>query len=146
MITTAHSKSSSSSGFNPILRKFYEMIYKIIVSKTLCGIFFIFFRSSFINNFMVKNNFLEPKNHQNLNISRPIYFKKISAHRFVGLICTNKLEAVFFFFFRKRGAFFATAKPLICASFFSAKNKILKTCFKNLFWKTVKKWWFYCFK
>ena len=114
VITTAHSKSSSSSGFNPILR-----IYKIIVSKTLCGIFFIFFRSSFINNFMVKNNFLEPKNHQNLNISRPIYFKKISAHRFVGLICTNKLEAVFFL---KMWSFFRNCKTTnLCFIFFHKK-------------------------
>ena len=98
MITSARSKSSNSSGFNRILQKFYEMICEITVSKTVCGIFLIFCRSSFINNFMVKNNFLEPKNHRNLNISRPTYFKKISAHRFVGLICTNKLEE---FFFRK---------------------------------------------
>ena len=126
VITTAHSKSSNSSGFNPILRKFYEMIYKIIVSKTLCGIFFIFFRSSFINNFMVKNNFLEPKNHQNLNISRPIYFKK----NFRTPFCRSYLYkyAGSSFFFRKRGAFFATAKPLICASFFFAKNNFIQ-CF-----------------
>ena len=119
LITIAHSKSFNSSGFNPILREFYEMICKIIVSKTLCGIFFIFCRSSFINNFMVKNNFLEPKNHQNLNISRPIYFKKISAHRFVGLICTNKLEAVFFL---KMWSFFRNCKTTnLCFIFFHKK-------------------------
>ena len=72
------------------------MICEIIVSKTVCGIFLIFCRSSFINNFMVKNSFSEPKNQQKLNISRPIYFKKISAYRFLGLICTNKLEGFFF--------------------------------------------------
>ena len=98
VITSADSKSSNSSGFNPILQKFYDMICEIIVSKTMGGIFLIFCRSSFINNFMVKNNFLEPKNHRKLNISRPIYFKKISAHRFVDLICTKKLEEFFFFF------------------------------------------------
>ena len=96
MITSGYSKSSNSSGFNPILQKFYDMICEIIVSKTVCGIFLIFCRSSFINNFMVKNNFLEPKNHQKLNISRPIYFLKISAHCFVDIICTNKLEEFFF--------------------------------------------------
>ena len=96
MITSAHSKSSNSSGFNPILQKFYEMICEIIVSKMVCGICFIFCWSSFINNFMVKNNFLKPRNHQKLNISKPIYFEKISAHRFVDLICTNKLEEFFF--------------------------------------------------
>ena len=103
-MTSAHSKSSNSLGFHPILQKFYKMICEIIVSKTMCGIFLIFYRSSFINNFMVKNGFSELKNQRMLNIwdiyfiLLPIYFKKISAHRFVGLICTNKLER---FFFRK---------------------------------------------
>ena len=126
MITSAHSKSSNSSGFNPILQKFYEMICEIIVSKTVCGIFLIFCRSSFINNFMAKNNFWEPKNHRKLNISRPIYFKKISTHRFIDLVCTNKLEDfLFLFFFQGLGAFSATAKPLIWASFFPTKNNFI---------------------
>ena len=112
----------------------------------------IFCRQSFINNFMVKNSFSEPKNQRKLDISRPIYLKKISAHRFVGLICTNKLERFFFsikFFFQGLGAFFTTATRLIWASFFSTKkifqgrsfnfNIILKTCSKNSFRKTVKK-------
>ena len=98
VITSAHSKSSNSSGFNAILDKFYEMICEIIVSKTVYVIFLIFCRSSFINNFMEKNNFSEPKNHGKLNISRAICFKKISAERLVGHICTNKMEE---FFFRK---------------------------------------------
>ena len=125
MITSAHPKSSNSSEFNPILPKFYEMICEIIVSKTLCGNFLIFCWSSFINDFMMKNNFSEPKNHQKLNISRPIYFKKNSAHCFVGLICTNKLEG--FFFFEKKisrtWSFFHDCKT---------------TCFKNMLRKTEK--------
>ena len=60
------------------------MICEIIVSKTMRGIFLIFCQSSFINNFMVKNNFSEPKNHR--KFSRPIYF---SAHCFVGLTCRS---------------------------------------------------------
>ena len=92
---SAHSKSSNSSGFNSILQKFYKMICEIIVYEKMCGIFLIFFRSSFINNVMVKNSFSKP-NKRKLNISRPAYFKKISAHCFVGLICTNKLEGYFF--------------------------------------------------
>ena len=55
-----HTKSSNFSVFNPILQKFYEMIREIVVSKTVCGILLIFCRSSFIKNFIVKNNFLEP--------------------------------------------------------------------------------------
>ena len=68
-------KSPNSSGFHPILQKVYEMICETIFSKTVCGIFF-FCRSSFINNFMVKKSFSEPKNHRKLNTSRPIYFKE----------------------------------------------------------------------
>ena len=44
----------------------------LIVSKMVCGIFLTFCRSSFINNFVRKNNFLEPKYHRKLNISGPI--------------------------------------------------------------------------
>ena len=40
--TSAHSKGSNSSGFNPILQKLYKMICEIIVSKTVEGIFLIF--------------------------------------------------------------------------------------------------------
>ena len=65
------------------------------------------------------------KNDRTVNISRPIYLKKISAHRFVGLICTNKLEGIFLQknFLQGLGAFFTTAKALIWASFFSTKKK-----------------------
>ena len=78
----------------------------------LCGIFLIFCRSSFINNFMVKNSFSEPKNQRKSNIWRPIYFEDISAHRVEG------------FFFLNEGlrAFFTTAARLIWASFFSTKK------------------------
>ena len=124
MITSAHSKSSSSSGFNPILQKFYKMICQIIVSKKMCRIFLIFCRLSFIINFIVRNSFSEPKNQRKWNISRPIYLKKISAHRC--LICTNKLEEFFFRnFFQGLGAFFTTATRLIWASFFPQKNNFI---------------------
>ena len=82
MITSAYSKSSDSLWFNPILQKFYEMICEIIVSKTVRRISFFFFffffvcQSSFINDFMEKNNFSESQNHRKLNISRLIYFSK----------------------------------------------------------------------
>ena len=57
---------------------------------------------------MVKDSFSEPKSQRKLNISIPIYLKKnIFAHRFVGLICTNKLEGFFFqkIFFQGLGTF-----------------------------------------
>ena len=75
VIASAHSKISNSSGFNPIVQKFYEMICEIIASKTLCGFFLIFCRSNFINNFMVKSNFLEPRNHGKLNMLRSFILK-----------------------------------------------------------------------
>ena len=125
MITSAYSKSSNSSGFNPILQKFYKMTYRIIVSKMMCGIFLIFCRSSFINNFMVKNSFSEPKNQRKLDISRPIYLKKISAHRFVGLICTNKLERFFLswknFFFKGMELFYDCSTTNLVVTFFHKK-------------------------
>ena len=74
---------------------------------------------------MEKNNYSEPGNNQKLNISRTIYFKKISAQRFEDLICTNKLDRFVFFekhFFQGLGAFFTTEKPLIWAPFFATKN------------------------
>ena len=43
----------------------------------------------------MNKNFLEPQNYQKLSVSRPIYFKIISAHRFEDLISTNKLEIFF---------------------------------------------------
>ena len=161
-MTSAHSKSSNSSGFNPILKKFYKMICKIIVSKTVGRIFLIFCRSISINNSMLKNSFSEPNNQRKLNISRPICFKKTSAHRFVDLICTNWLEGFFFrkIFFSMTWSFFHDFNTTNLGVFFLGKkiilhffqgwlfnfNIILKTCFKNLFRKTVKKWWFYSFR
>ena len=43
-----------------IWQKVGEMIFEIIFSKTECRIFLIFCYSHFINNFVVKNIFLEP--------------------------------------------------------------------------------------
>ena len=56
-VKKSDSQSSNYAGFNPILQKFYERICEIIVSKTVCGIFLFFYQSSFINDFMEKNNF-----------------------------------------------------------------------------------------
>ena len=156
LITSAHPESSICSGFNSIYQKFYKIICEIIVSKTVCGISLIFFRSSFISNFTVKNNFSEPKNYRKLNISRPIYFWKISAHRFVRLICTNKLEKFVFqkLFLSRTWSFFHECKTTnldvtffhkililhLCPKVIFNFNIILKTCYKNLFKKTLKKW------
>ena len=121
VITSAYSKSSNSSEFNPILQRFCDMICEIIVSKTVWGIFLIFCRPSFLDNFIVKSNFSEPQNHPNLNFSRPICLKKISTHSFENHIYINKLQEIFFgkIFFQGLGAFLVTAEPLIWASFFS---------------------------
>ena len=73
----------------------------------------------------MNNYFLELYNHQKLNISRPIYVKRMSAHRFEDLICTNKLERVLSgkrFLNEKKTTFFKTAKSLIWESLFRTKN------------------------
>ena len=98
MITRAYSKSSNSSGFNPILQDFCIMICEIIVYKTVSGIFLIFCRSGFINSFIVRSNFWEPQNHRNLNISRPIYLEKNFALGFE--IISAQISCKNFFFFK----------------------------------------------
>ena len=125
MITSAYSKSSNSSGFNSILQKFYEIICEIIVSKMVCRIFLIFFRSSFINNFILKNNFSKPYNHRNLNISRNISLKKIP-QTVLKTISAQTTDLGLIFFRKKLILYFFQVQLL---NF----NVILKTCFKNLF-------------
>ena len=127
MVTSPYSKSSNSSGFNSILQKFYEMICEIIASKTVGGIFLLFCQSSCINNFMEKNNFSELQNHQKLNISKPIYFEKISAHRFEDRICSNKLDGFFFqkTFFSRAWSFFRDWKTTNLGVIFLHKKLVL---------------------
>ena len=60
IITRAYSRSSNSLGFNHIFQKFSEIICEIIFSTMMCGSFLTFWRSRFINNFVMKNNFSEP--------------------------------------------------------------------------------------
>ena len=57
--TSAYSKSSNSSRFKPIFQKFCEMIFEIILSKTMCGIFLTFylFILKKFNPFTLKKNF-----------------------------------------------------------------------------------------
>ena len=155
MITSAYSKSSNSSRFIPILQKFCEMICEIIVYKTVFRISLIYCWSSFINNFIMKNQFSEPWNHQNVNILRSIYVKKKKfAHHFEDHIYTNKLDQFFFrkFFISKTWSFFHDWRTTdldliffhkkIILQFFSRVivnlNTILKTCFKNLCRKSEK--------
>ena len=99
MITSAYSKSSNFSGFNTMLQKFCMMICEIKLSTKRCTEFswclvdrvlviILLWRAIFQNLY----------NYRNLNISRPVYLEKNSAHRFEGHICTKKLEEFFFFF------------------------------------------------
>ena len=119
MITSAYSKSSNFSGFNTILQKFCMMICEIKLSTKRCTEFswclvdrvlviILLWRAIFQNLY----------NYRNLNISRPVYLEKNSAHRFEDHICTKKLEEGL----QGLGAFFTTAEPLIWTSFFSANN------------------------
>ena len=89
------------------------------------------------------------------------FIQKNVRHIILKIISAQISRKNFFFpkkiFFQWFGDFFATIKPLIWASFFSTKkhffsffqvwlfnfNIILNICFKILFRKTVKNWWFY---
>ena len=136
MITSAYFKSSNCSMFNPILHKFYVIICEIIVSKTVSGIFLTFCRSSFIDNFIVINNFWNLKINRNLNISRPIYLKQNSVHSFEDHICTNKLEELFYVknVFSRTWSFFRDCKTTDLDFSFFHKKIILYFLFQFLSW------------
>ena len=127
VITNGYSMSSNSSGFNAILLKFYEIICDIVVSKTVCGIFWVFCQSSFVNNFMEKSNFLESQNYRKLNIWKPIYFQKNFAYRFEERICTKKLDGFFFrkTFFSRTWSFFHDWRTTNLGVIFFHKKLIL---------------------
>ena len=123
MITSPYSKSSKPLWFSPILQKFYKMICEIIISKTICRIFLFFCQSRFVNNFMEKNKFSEPQNHQMFNSSRSFYFEKLSAHGIEDLICRNKLDIFLFekFFFKDLDFFSSLKNQLFGRHFFPQK-------------------------
>ena len=148
IITSAYSKSSNFVGLNPILHKFCE-ICEIIFFKTVCGIVLIFCRSRFINDFFVKNIFLEPWNHQKLKSWPIFFFLKVSAQFFENLIfARSKLEGFFFNLLHLLGAFFMAANLLnflhkkLILYFFQVWlfnfNAILKICFKMYYRKLTK--------
>ena len=97
--------------------------FREIFFKTVCGISLIFCRSRFMNNFVVNSNFLEPWNHQKLNIWRPIYFENFP-HTGLKILSIQISWKDFFLkkAFHWLGVFSTPAKPLIWASFFSTKN------------------------
>ena len=112
IITSAYSKSSNFVGLNPILHKFCE-ICEIIFFKTVCGIVLIFCRSRFMNDFFVKNIFLEPWNHQKLK-SWPIFFLKKFPRNFLKILSLQEVSWKVFFFnlLHLLGAFFMAANLL----------------------------------
>ena len=57
LIASAYAKSPKSLGFNLVLQTFYEMIWEILSSKTVCEIFLIFCRSCLIKNYIIKSKF-----------------------------------------------------------------------------------------
>ena len=132
-MTSVYFKSSNSLGFNPILQKFYEIICEIIFSKTVCGIFLIFCRSRFINNFFMKNKFSEPYKSPKVKHLEAHLFLKNFRIRFCrsNLHRSYKLEGFFFskIFFFFQISFFRTPKT----SHLDVKF-LLKKCF-TLFFK-----------
>ena len=128
-ILRAPTTGSNSSGFNPIFQKFCMMICEIIAYKTVCRIFRIFCRSSFINSFIAKSNFRTLKSPK-LNYLESHLF---SPHTVLKIISAQISWKNFFFektFFQGLGVFFTTAKSLITASFFSTKKNIFILFFK----------------
>ena len=148
IITSAYSKSSNFVGLNPILHKFCE-ICEIIFFKTVCGIVLIFCRSRFMNDFFVKNIFLEPWNHQKLK-SWPIFFLKKFPRNFLKILSLQEVSWKVFFFnlLHLLGAFFMAANLLnflhkkLILYFFQVWlfnfNAILKICFKMYYRKLTK--------
>ena len=102
LITSANSKSSIHSGFNPILKKSHVMICKIIVSEMICRIFFNFLLNVFYLKFFSKEQLSETTKITKTKILRSIFKKKKCNHCFEDFICTNKLELFFFFFISKK--------------------------------------------
>ena len=89
------------------------------------GNFLLFCSLRFINDFVMKNNFLEPYNHKKLNILKPIYFSKKS-HTVLKILLSAQISWKNFFskkcFFPGIGAFFTSRKTLIWVSLFCIKN------------------------
>ena len=89
-----------------------EIILQIIVFKTVCRICLTFCRSSFIDNFIVKNNFFGTLKKSKVKNLETHLLKKNPAHRFEDDICTNKLKEIFFRknFFSGTWSFFRDCK------------------------------------
>ena len=122
VITSLYSKSSNSSGFNPILQKFYEMICEIIVSSAE---FFCFLVNPVLLIVLWRRTIFRSRKIAS-RISRPIYFKKMYPHRFEDRICTNKLDAFFFrkTFFSRTWSFFHDWKAINLGVIFFHKKLI----------------------
>ena len=161
VITSAYSKSSNSSGLILSCRNFTTWFVRQLSPKRCTEFSWSFVDQVFLIILLQRAIFRNLKITQTLKYLETHLFKKISAQCFEDHIQISWKK--FFFeknFFQGLGAFFVIAKPLIWASFFSTQNLfynffqvwlfdfiiVLKTCFKNLFRKTVKNWWFYSFK
>ena len=85
------------------------MICEIIVSETGCGIFLIFVAP--VLKVFGKGQFFGTEKSPKVKYLKTNFFK-FSAHRFVGLICTNKLEGFFFqkILFSRTWSFFYDCK------------------------------------
>ena len=146
MITSPYSKSSNSSGFDPILQKLYGMICEIILPRAVSGTY----RSSFINNLIIKNNFSEPKNHWKLTVSRTIHFKKFpqTVLKIISAQISWKDFFFFFFFFNffsKTWSFFHDCKTTNFGCQFFPQKVIFILFFKGGY-LILKKYWKHALK
>ena len=122
----------------------------------MCGLSFIFCRSIFIGNFIVKNKSLKLKYLQNHLFKKNFrtLFWRSNLHKQAGRIFFSK------FFFQRLGPFFSRLQNHWFGAHFFAQKKfssffqmwlfifiiILNTWFKILFRRTVRNCWFYSFK
>ena len=90
------------------------------------GIFFIFCRSRYINNFVKQEQFFTTVNHQKLNLEINLFLQNF-VHRLENLIYINKLEKYIFQkgFFQELEAFFHECKIINLGTIFSTKNDFI---------------------
>ena len=128
MITSAYSKSSNSSGFNPILQKFYEMICEIIVSKTVCGIFLLFFVNRVLLIILWTGTIFRNRKITESKISRDPFISKKFPHIVFKIVSAQISWTDFFFekqFFSRTWSFFQDWKTNNLGVTFFHKKLIL---------------------
>ena len=121
MITSAYSKNSNSSGFNPILQNFTRWFVRQFSPKQ-CAEFSWLFVDRVLLIILLRRTIFETLKSPKLKYLETYSFQKNSAHRFEDHICTNNLERIFFEkAFQGLRAFFALQNFWFWSQFFPQK-------------------------